>query len=156
MAKTVVVNEIEVIFPEKKINDFMVKPFTFGQVGTALRIMTPYLAGVDLSAGFTLESINLNVLMYALTAGDCEGAFELCAMATGEKLESIKALPAADGLDLLQGVWDVAIKPTFELFKKKFQKEETKVEPETEPTADGQTSSSTLSQEDSAGATSTK
>ncbi len=142
MAKAAVVNEIEVIFPEKKIGDYVVKPFTFGQVGTALRIMTPYLAGIDLSAGeLSISAINLPVLMYAMTEGDCEGAFELCAMATGENVEHIKALPAVDGLDLLQGVWDVAIKPTFELFKKKFQKEETKVE--LTPTADGQTSSST-------------
>lgn len=139
MPKAAVQSEIEVLFPERKVGNYTVKPFTFGQIGAALRIMTPYLAGIDLSAGeFSIESINLPVLMYAMTEGDCAGVFELVAMATGEPLEDIKALPSAEGFDLLQGVWEVAIAPTFELFKKKFPK----VEPKVEPTpAAGQTSS---------------
>lgn len=122
MAKTQQ-TEVEILFPERKVGDYIVKPFTFGQVGSALRIMTPYLAGVDLSATeFSLSSINLPILLYAMTEGDCAGVFELVSMATGENLEHVKALPAAEGFDLLAGVWEVAILPTFELFKKKFQK----------------------------------
>lgn len=129
MAKTQQ-TEVEILFPERKVGDYIVKPFTFGQVGAALRIMTPYLAGVDLSvAEFSLSSINLSILMYAVTEGDCAGAFELVSMATGENVEHIKGLDAVTGFDLLQATWDVAIAPTFDLFKKKFQPEKPKVPP---------------------------
>lgn len=124
MAKTTQQTEIEVLFPESKVGDYIVRPFTFGQVGTALRIMTPYLAGIDLStAEFNLSSINLPILIYAMTEGDCAGVFELVSMATGENLEHVKNLPPNVGFDLLQAVWEVAIAPTFALFKKKFQPE---------------------------------
>lgn len=123
MAKTQQ-TEVEILFPERKVGDYIVKPFTFGQVGAALRIMTPYLAGVDLSAKeFSLKSINLPILMYAMTEGDCAGVFELISMGTGENIEHVKGLPPDVGFDLLQAVWEVSIQPTFELFKKKFQPE---------------------------------
>jgi hypothetical protein len=119
MAKAQTQSEMQVHFPGQKVGDYVVKPFTLGQIGTALRILTPCIAGFDVN-NLTIESVNLPILMYALTANDCADVFELVSMATGENLEHIKELPADIGFDLLKAVWEVSIIPTLTLFKKKF------------------------------------
>jgi hypothetical protein len=113
-------SENETILPNEYVGQFEVAPFTFGQIGKALKIFTPYLSAVDLSIGtLGLENINLNVMMYAVTEDDCAGIFELAAMTTGESVETIKALSTADGIALMESVWKVAIAPAMEEFKKK-------------------------------------
>jgi hypothetical protein len=113
-------SENETILPNEYVGQFEVAPFTFGQLGKALKLFTPYLSAIDLSTGdFGLGNINLNVMMYTATDDDCAGIFELAAMSTGESVEAIKALSTADGIALIESVWKVAISPAMEEFKKK-------------------------------------
>jgi hypothetical protein len=130
-------SETEILFPIRKVGDFFVQPFTFGQLGAALRILAPCVSSLDTSAGqFDIASINLAVLIYAVTENDSAAAFELMHLATGADVDRIKALPIEDGFDLLKAVFEVAIAPAFEVFKKKFPG--TAKAEETKPTA-GQT-----------------
>ena len=113
--------ELDTLFPDRKVGDLTVRPYNFGQMGTALRILAPFTSALDLStAEMSLESINLPVLMYAATDGDCQGIFELCAMACGENIDFVKALDSERGMELLKATWEVSISPEIERIRKKF------------------------------------
>ena len=139
--------ELETVFPlEREVCGFTVRPYTFGQMGKVLRIIAPYTAGIDLSnLDASMQSLNLNVLIYAVTDGDCAGIYELITLATDSTLEQIEPLSFESGIELLTAVWEVSVKPELDRLGKRLLK--AKAEPAAEPVAatvqDGPTASST-------------
>lgn len=126
--------ETEILFPERDFTDktgavWTVSPFTFGQTARSLELLLPLMSGVDISQA--LESggdkealkgaINLNVLLYALVANECDNVLQLMALATNKPIQEIARLTPEDGMDLLMICWQVAVKPAIEMLGKKLK-----------------------------------
>lgn len=135
--------EAEILFPEATCliggEKITVSPFNFGQTGKALKILVPLSASVDLdfaNGELEISKINLNVFLYAVTDGDCEGVFDLVSMATSKPIDWVKSLPGADGTKLLKMVYETAIKPMLAELKKLMPE---RVDPPVPTTTAGQT-----------------